>query len=234
MAMVLSLALGVLFYIIESRQEALLFKQVESQARVLFKQIVLTRRWIADHGGIFVEKLPWVKENPFLKNPSIVDVTGKRYVKENPAYVTRQLSEYSRREGLYWFRITSLKLVNPANKPDPLEEHALRAFETEGLKEFSKVVKQDGQFYYRYIAPLYVESSCLTCHKGYALGAVRGAISITLPINHVFREIRRQRIVLLIGGVLTVLALMVILYIAPYRADVRPIDKLREEEQHLF
>ncbi len=231
--LILTLALGCLFYFIETHQEQLLLKQMHSQARVLFKQIVLTRRWIADHGGIYVEKLPWVKENPYLKSPAIVDITGKKYIKENPAYVTRQLSEYSKKEGLYWFRITSLKLVNPSNKPDEFERKALLAFDREGLREYSEVLCQNGQRYFRYVAPLYVEPSCLGCHNGYSLGDVRGAISITLPVNHVFRELRTQRLMLIGGGFATIALLMGALYLALSRAVLRPVEELRTEMAEL-
>ncbi len=227
--LVLVISLGVLFYFIEIQQERLLLKQVESQARVLFKQILLTRRWIADHGGIFVEKLPWVKENPYLEDSVIIDITGKRYVKENPAYVTRQLSEYSKKEGLYWFHITSLNLVNPANRPDAFEKEALMAFETKGVKEISKIVQDGRQRYLRYIAPLYVEPSCLGCHKGYRIGDVRGAISVTMPVNHIFRELNRYRLTLIVGGLVTVVLLMGALYVALNRAVLRPVERLRME-----
>ncbi|RMG03617.1 MAG: DUF3365 domain-containing protein, partial [Nitrospirae bacterium] len=148
----LLLTFSITFYLLEKGHEKLILEQVESQARVLFKQIVLTRRWIADHGGIFVEKLPWVKKNPYLKDPEVVDIEGKRYVKENPAYVTRQLSEYSKKEGLFWFHITSLKLVNPSNAPDLTEKRALIEFERKGADEFQSIETRGGTRIYRYIA----------------------------------------------------------------------------------
>ncbi|MDI6729674.1 MAG: hypothetical protein QMD44_12235, partial [Thermodesulfovibrionales bacterium] len=61
-------ALGISFYFIAHRQERLIMGQVENEARAIFKQIVITRKWIADHGGIFVEKLPWIKPNPYIKD----------------------------------------------------------------------------------------------------------------------------------------------------------------------
>jgi hypothetical protein len=122
----LIITVAITFYIMNKSLQRVFIDQVEAQARVLFKQIILTRRWIADHGGIFVQKLPWVGDNLYLENNEIVDVTGRRYVRENPALVTLELSEYSRREGLYWFHITSLDLVNPANAPDEFETKAIR------------------------------------------------------------------------------------------------------------
>ncbi len=226
--MVLLVTFSITFYFVDKRQERLLWKQVYSQARALFSQIILTRRWIADHGGIFVEKLPWVTENPYLKDPVIVDVSGKVYVKENPAYVTRQLSEYAKKEGLYWFHITSLKPVNPLNKPDEFEKDALIRFEKEGLKELSTIETSNGIRLFRYIAPLYVEPACLECHKEYRLGDVRGAISISLPIDHLYKEILQNRIASAVGGVFISLMLLALLYFSLKRLVINPLLNLKE------
>ncbi len=227
-AIILILTLSVTFYFLQSHQRELLLKQVDSQAKILFKQIVLTRRWVADHGGIFVEKLPWVKKNVYLKNSEIVDITGKRYIKENPAYVTRQLAEYSKREGLYWFHITSLKLVNPANAPDKFEKTALKMFDNGEANEVSTIETIDGVRYYRYIAPLYTEASCIPCHQGYALGSIRGAISITIPVEHLFKKMSTlNREMIGAGVVISSLLLLILLYSIRAMAIV-PIVRLRK------
>ncbi len=213
---------------VERHQERLIFKQVESQARILFKQIVLTRRWIADHGGIFVEKLPWVEKNPYLKKSEIIDITGKRYIKENPAFVTRELSEYSKKEGLYWFHITSLKLVNPANAPDEFETIALKRFETEDIQELTTIQNVEGSKLFRFIAPLYVEPPCLSCHPGYRLGDVRGAISVTIPINHVYTSIRHNRIIMAVGTLFISFILLSVLYLSLRKLVIKPITGLKE------
>ncbi len=224
----LLITFSITFYVVEKAHEGLVFKQVESQAKILFKQIVLTRRWIADHGGIFVEKLPWVTSNPYLKKSEIIDITGRRYVKENPAYVTRQLSEYSKREGLYWFHITSLRLVNPSNKPDEFERSALVRFENEGLKELSTIERSNGISIYRYIAPLYVEASCLECHSDYRVGSVRGAISVSIPINRILQNLSKNRWTLAAGALSISLSLLVFLYLSMNKLVVRPIKRLQK------
>ncbi len=227
-SLILLCTLTLTFYFFQSRQEKLLLNQVESQAKILFKQIVLTRRWVADHGGIFVEKLPWVKKNVYLKNSEIVDISGKRYIKENPAYVTRQLSEYSKEEGLYWFHITSLKLVNPANAPDDFERAALIKFEKGEAKELSKIEYINGSRYYRYIAPLYVEASCITCHPGYAIGSVRGAISVTLPVEHLFDKMSSLKREMVIATFIISIILLTILFYSIRAMAIVPIRRLRD------
>ena len=153
------------------------------------------RKWIADHGGVFVERLPRSQPSPYLADPEILDHQGRRYTKETPAMVTKELAKYSREEGLFWFHITSLKLTNPENAPDPFERRALLAFERENLREFVSIETIDQQAYLRYISPLYVEEACLKCHleQGYKLGDVRGAISVSLPMDKTFTEATQNR-----------------------------------------
>ena len=194
-SLTLLVTLGATFYVFNERQEQLILRQAENEARAVFRQIVLMRRWIADHGGVFVEKLPRSQPSPFLADPEILDRQGRRYTKETPAMVTKELARYSREEGLFWFHITSLKLTNPENAPDPFERKALLAFERENLRELVSVETIDRQAYLRYISPLYVEEACLKCHlgQGYELGDVRGAISVSLPMDKTFAEAARNR-----------------------------------------
>lgn len=194
-SLTLLVTLGATFYVFNERQEQLIIRQAENEARAVFRQIVLMRRWIADHGGVFVEKLPRSQRSPYLTDPEILDRQGRRYTKETPAMVTKELAKYSREEGLFWFHITSLKLTNPENAPDSFERRALLAFERENLRELVSVETIDNQPYLRYISPLYVEEACLKCHReqGYQLGDVRGAISVSLPMDKTFTEATQNR-----------------------------------------
>ena len=194
-SLTLLVTLGATFYVFNERQEQLIIRQAENEARAVFRQIVLMRRWIADHGGVFVEKLPRSQPSPYLADPEILDSQGRRYTRETPAMVTKELARYSREEGLFWFHITSLKLTNPENAPDSFERQALLAFEREGLRELTSIETIDNQAYLRYISPLYVEEACLKCHQeqGYKLGDVRGAISVSLPMDKTFAEASQNR-----------------------------------------
>lgn len=229
-SIVLSMILGILLYIISERHERLVITQTEMQAKALFQQIVITRRWVADHGGVFVEKLPWIKPNPYLENPLITDVAGKRYVKQNPALVTKQLSSYAQKEGLFFFNITSLKLLNPENAPDDFEKKALNDFESRESNESSKIEKIGSNYYFRYIAPLYVEKSCLHCHlkQDYKVGDIRGAISVSVPMDYAFGKIRAGRKHIIFGGIGTVVVLMVMLFILTKKTVIKPINRIRK------
>lgn len=226
---ILLVVMGITLGIISLRHEELVMEQMKIQAKALFEQIVITRRWIADHGGVYVEKLPWVEANPYLKTPQMTDVGGKKYVKENPAMVTKQLSKYAQRDKLYSFHITSLKLMNPDNAPDAFEKTALQAFDEKKIREMSKVEKIEGSHFFRYIAPLYVEAACLECHsdQGYKIGDIRGAISISVPMEYAFSVINSDRRNMVIGGLLMVMALMLVLFVITGRLVLTPVRKIR-------
>ncbi|MBI4827192.1 MAG: DUF3365 domain-containing protein [Nitrospirae bacterium] len=227
-AAVLSLAMGVSLYFITKNHEELIIKQVDLQAKTLFRQIIITRKWIADHGGIFVEKVPWKESSPYLTEPEIVDSAGRRYVKESPAMVTKELSKYAMEKELYWFHITSLKLMNPENAPDDFEKAALREFEFGQKKDSFKIEKIGAYHYYRYIAPLYIEESCLKCHahQDYKVGDVRGAISISIPMDYALSMIRSGRRDMVLASMITISLLMAVLYIMMKELVLRPVSEL--------
>jgi signal transduction histidine kinase len=227
---VLCIVTGLTFELILQKHEQMITSQVDMQAKALFKQVVITRRWVAEHGGVFIEKLPWMEPNPYLRNATITDATGKRYVRENPAMVTKQLSQYAEHEQLYIFHITSLKLMNPENAPDAFETKALKAFESKQEVEASTIDKMgSSSYYYRYIAPLYVEKACLECHghQGYKVGDVRGAISVSIPMDYARSMIALERRYMLAGAFFIAVYLIATLYLANRRMVIGPIRDLQ-------
>lgn len=226
---ILLLVLGLTFGVIARHHKQLVMAQTELQAKALFQQVLITRRWVADHGGVYVEKLPWVTPNPYLANATIRDLQGKRYVKENPAMVTKQLSQYAQKEGLYVFHITSLKLMNPENAPDEFEARALKDFETKNIKEASEVSKIGNSHYFRYIAPLYVEKACLSCHahQGYSVGNVRGGICVSMPMDYAMAMLNSDRHAMLAGGITVVAALILSLFFMTRRMVITPISSMK-------
>jgi len=150
------------------KQDQMLRDRIHSHATALFDLIVLTRRWNAEHGGVFVEKGPGVASNPYLENPDIRDVNGKDYTKKNPALMTREISEYASEAKGFTFHITSLKPKNPNNAADSWEAQALSAFER-GETERVEISDYRGSPRYRLMKPLPVEKACLSCHGDQAI-----------------------------------------------------------------
>jgi len=205
------------------------------QAETIYQQIVITRKWIADHGGIYVEKLPWVEPNPYLmqigEKAILLSREGKILVKENPALVTRQLSEYTRKNYLYWFKITSLNFINPVNKPDMTEKKALLEFSKLNKLELNNAYYENienidkNNVVFRYIKPLITDESCLKCHakQGYKIGDVRGAISIFIPLNPILEKLFSYQKGIVITFITGLILLNTIIYIISQKFVFNPL-----------
>lgn len=160
-----------------------------SGARNMFRMVVLTRAWNAQHGGVYVPVTETLKPNPALDHPrrDITTTDGQQLTMINPAFMTRLLSELAESQKVSAFHITSLKPIRPENAADGWERIALQAFEN-GVKEKIEVIapaNQPGQL--RYMAPLPVVQACMYCHEkqGYKVGDIRGGISVTLPLDDI-------------------------------------------------
>ncbi|HWR98023.1 MAG TPA: diguanylate cyclase [Candidatus Methanoperedens sp.] len=181
-----------------------------SQARALVDQVVDAREWNAAHGGVYVPVTAETPPNPYLELPDrdVTTLEGRRLTLVNPAYMTRQIAEITRRRRGIAIHLTSLAPLRPGNAPEAWEREALVAIER-GAAEFAAfAVEPDGREVLRYLAPLRIEAPCLACHarQGYRLGQLRGGIAIASPaelLGHSRREFRAS--VLLAGSVLWVL-----------------------------
>jgi len=162
-----------------------LFNQTIFQsAKAHFENIKVFRAWNAKYGGVYVKSNENLQPNEYLKDNSIYSEDGEQLVKINPAWMTRQISEMVNEMGDYEYKITSLKPLNPSNKPNAFEERALKYFEKNlDDKYFLEIDYSKNN--YNFIGKLTVEESCLSCHatQGYKLGEVRGGISVSIPLG---------------------------------------------------
>lgn len=169
----------------------------QSVARAYIDKDVLYRNWNAMHGGIYVpvdrELLPNEYYPPSVSERDVTTPSGRLLTFVDPAYMMRQIYDFSARGDSATGRITSLKPLRPENKPNRWEEAALHEFER-GKNEVSEVVEEGGQRYLRLIRPLMTEESCLQCHahQGYNKGDIRGGISIKMPMQLMDASLRKQ------------------------------------------
>lgn len=176
--------------IIYKNQQNILFEQARIQAQTLFDMIVITRQWVADNNN---------------------------RIEPVPAVATKELSVYANRMANFRFHITSDVLVNPANVPDEFEKRAIKYFR-DGGGEFSEIEKypETGKVY-RYMAPLYINESCLKCHQyqGYKVGDFRGGISIWIPLKEFEKSVLANNVIFHVSGVIlfTLTVLMVIVFL---------------------
>ncbi|GEM_PF-256531 len=228
---VLCLMVGGIFVHFYRLQEKAILGVLKNQARILCRQVLLTRSWLADMGGVYVKKRPGLEANPYLGSEAkVIGSDGSLYLLRNPAMVTRELSEYARRERLYRFRLTSDRYINPANAPDGIERYALGLFKEKKLKKYFVQQEMDGQWVLRLIVPLYIKKSCLKCHQyqGYRLGELRGCISVLIPAADARRKIVAQRNALIWAACLILVVTVTTLYYLNRSLIIRPLNRLRE------
>ncbi len=192
-------------------------KVVLNKSQSFFKQVLVSRAWNAEHGGVYVPITCTTPPNKYLKD-SLRDVEtteGLKLTKVNPAYMTRQMSEINNLKHDLQFHITSLNPIRPENKADSWETKTLNLFE-EGVPEFIELITNDSISQYRYMAPLLTGKSCLTCHadQGYEYGDIRGGISISFPAK-VYTRITKSQL-LSLGVIHLIIYLVCILGILIY------------------
>ena len=174
-------------------------------ARSFYEMAIEFRRWGALHGGVYVPVTDSTQPNPYLKvaERDITTTTGRKLTLVNPAWMTRQVFELiSKHSALPVIsRLSSLKYLNPVNRPDSWEETALREFER-GTKEFSSETTIGDERYMRIMRPFGTEEACINCHPGYKIGDVRGGISIAVPLRPHFEAEAKEQKALLISHLL--------------------------------
>ena len=225
--LVVSISFTQLFQI----EKSFILGQLEGQARLLGQQILLTRSWLADQGGVYVEKQAGRKANPYLKKGTLKTVDGTTLVLRNPAMVTRELSEYAAKSSLFRFRLTSTHLINRENAPDGTERRALEIFAAGQKKEYALLQTLDGESVFRFIKALYIEPACLKCHnyQGYKVGQLRGCLSVIIPSAAAEDRIAALHKSLLFDAGLIILLTVVVLVLLNHVLTVRPLKRLNRK-----
>ncbi|MEO5358213.1 MAG: DUF3365 domain-containing protein [Nitrospirae bacterium YQR-1] len=180
-----------------ANQNNVLRNMALEKGRNIFRFIELSRLWSAGHGGLYAIISEKAQPNPYLNVPNrdITTVTGLKLTLINPAYMTRQIGEISKGLSDTSFHITSLKPLRPENRADNQEEKYLKMFES-GTAEAIELIGGIKDGTYRYMAPLRVKEPCMKCHaaQGYAVGDIRGGISVTYPASSIYTLMKPQRI----------------------------------------
>ncbi len=190
------------------------------------------RSWVASHGGVYVPVDKKTPPNRYLKNIKNRDFTaiGKKFTLMNPAYSLSQImKDYSSLYGVKT-KITSTRLLNPANRPDEWETFALNKIERTA-KHYSQLSDINGEKYLRLMSPLVTTKSCLECHafQGYKIGDIRGGVSVTIPMRPLYQNALHNS--LLIGLLFFMIWLVGILSITFF---IKKIYKYLNEKETLY
>ena len=229
-ALVVVPTLGAIFTWAGIQNEKQSLDQVTNQARILSRQIILTRQWITDSGGVLVKMDSKGARDIACFYDDRLETTRGWYQRFTPSMVTRKLSQYSTSQDLYRFRLASLNPLNPENSPDAFEKKALNQFRKDGLLEAFRLYHRDGKQYFQYVVPLYLEKSCLGCHQGQedTANAIRGGLSVFLPTDRMDFFIKKNHIELAVFGTGLILLMVFTLFVLTRRFVIKPLNELEK------
>lgn len=231
-AIIISLVIVSIFFTFQFNVSNALQSHLYNQAKAFFSEIVIVRKWVAKHDGVYVPLDKTTGINPYLENIKGINkkitCNNRDYILKNPSLITKELSESTCRTGQVQYKMTSLKPLNPENVPDKFEASALEQFQ-KGAKEVSIFEHRNDKEQFRYMAPLVVDETCLTCHaqQGYIVGDIRGGISVTLQADDFVLKIRQAKTFMVLGGIgVVVLVITSIWYIS--RFFIRDLQQAQE------
>ena len=169
------------------REQELILKGAVDNARTISRQIIETRDYLSRS----------VTNEPEQNENLIPQVAATR--------VARQLTSGSD----FSVRQVSLRYRNPDNRPDNFEAQQLTTFRDTVATETWSVIRDGKGATLRYLLPMVSDESCLTCHGsyerapafvrkrfppghfsyGYKVGEVIGAVSVSVPMGGLYRQI---------------------------------------------
>ena len=220
--------MGVIFTWVGIRNEKQAMTQVVNQARILSRQIILTRQWITDCGGIWINSESKGARNIACFLDERLKTSDGWLQRFTPSMATRKLSQYSFRQNLYRFRLASLNPLNPENSPDDFEKEALKKFAGEGIAEVIRFEKRGERQYLQYMVPLYMERACLQCHRQQEATrrGIRGGLSVFLPIDQMHRSLETDHLKLAVSGAGLILLTIMTLFVLMRHVVIRPLKTL--------
>ncbi|MBI5483871.1 MAG: DUF3365 domain-containing protein [Deltaproteobacteria bacterium] len=189
-----SLLLVVLFlalaYNSYRREQELILKGAVDNARTISRQIIETRDYLSKR----------VTSEP-ERNQSLI-----------PQVAASQIAQQLTNGSNYYVRQVSLRYRNLDNRPDDFETAQLNLFKTGKPEEVWQVAAKAGRKSLRYLLPMLADRSCLNCHGsyesapgyiqarfpkghfsyGYKVGEMIGAISVAVPMDDLYRQVRHN------------------------------------------
>ncbi|MDD5051384.1 MAG: DUF3365 domain-containing protein [Sulfuricurvum sp.] len=170
------------------------------EAKTSINKDLSFRTWIASKGGVYAPISKNTPINPYLKvtHRDVNTTDGLQLTLINPAYALRQITDSYQKYSTVKDHLTSLKLLNPHNAPEPWERDALQQIEI----THNDLYHFNDQNTLHYMKPFFIDEQCMKCHKdqGYKIGDIRGGLSIAIPLNNyekIFITPMRNNIIIL-------------------------------------
>lgn len=228
--LIMSLLLIFLFvaaaFLTYQKQQTLILKLAVDNARSFAKQIIETRDYLSS-------VVKGEAENNYALVPQVVATQVAKRISKDSRYNVRQVS---------------LRYRNPENRPTDYESQQLQAFARGSVTEAYSVVRLKGESTFHYLQPMVAVQSCLSCHGeydkapafvrerfprnhfsyNYKVGEVIGAVSVSIPMHALYREIGANlKLDLFYRGAIFFIIIFV-MGIALRRSIIDPVKMLSE------
>lgn len=130
-------------------------------------------------------------------------------------------------------RLVSEHPLNPGNAPDLWERETLKRFSS-GENEANARIKRDHLGEFRYMAPLFIEASCLNCHakQGFKVGDLAGGLEISFDASDTDSYYRNNAIATVIAIVLIMFGVGQVMALSVRR--VRELGRMADRERERF
>ncbi len=232
--------LGLVFGWVEFQNIQQVREESLGKARIISRQVILTRKWIIDcGGGVLVPALSQGAEHINCFFDHRFEVGDKLYRRFTPAMVTKKLSLYSSEESLYSFRLSSLTPMNPENIPNEFERLALHTFIGDDTGNRTGGGTSEawhfGNEYLEYMVPLYIEKACLKCHSSETISikTIMGGLSVIIPIQKIQSSLKRNGMILAASAVCVTLLTITTLFVLMRHMIIKPLNILEEQTREI-
>jgi len=154
------------------------------------------RKWISNHGGIYVKTNDSMAPNAILEGNPERDLTtesGINLTLINTPYLLRELESKYTKKGQAKARMVSPQPVNPLNKTDAWEEQAILSLNSGAKEVRGIVIDESGQDVMRLLRPIRLKNQCLSCHPGISIqaGEIFGGLSTSIPMSPYYEQQNR-------------------------------------------
>ena len=204
-------------WMLGNQLQADLERVLADQARIVQKQIQVTRGYVAKNYVVKAKK-NGMKTGIDHSAPDTIPF---------PATFTRETSETLAKEGVYNSRVISTQPLNPKNAPkDAFEKEAMQAL-AGGAKEFTRTESVNGQMVYRRATPdLASVKACVSCHEGKQVGDMLGAVSVQIPMDVPLAQLDRNLTGVYLGILAVGLFMVGILFFLIRKLVLAPMQSL--------
>lgn len=158
----------------------------EQQAIASIEKDLSFRAWNSRLGGVYAPVTEDSRPNEFIADEDrkfAQTKDGTILTLINPDYMTRMAREIHGQRTGTWVKLICFDARHKESVPKDWEVTALRK-SVESGEPYSEIVTAHSQPYLRYVKPVEVERSCLTCHsgEGYQAGETMGGLAVAVPL----------------------------------------------------